>query len=395
MSSGSEPQRLRVLIVAHNAVGGSNRARVDALARMPDLDVRLVTPPWWGEEGRWVDAREEHEEPRPYRWEIGRVAACGNGTRYWYRDTLPRLVRNWRPHVIDVYEEPFSLAAFQCELLRRAFRREAALVFYSAVNVQRRWRLPYRLTEQVVLHAADGSYAPSREVGPLLRERGLRCQCWTIPLGVDEQRFASQADETVHPFLAGIPGPRIGFVGRIEPVKGLDVLLDAARRSALDGTFVIAGDGSDKERLKGRTREMGLGERVRYLPPVAFSGLPRFLRGLDVLVLPSVTLLPLHREQFGRVLVEAMAAGTPVVGSDSGAIPEVIGNAGLVVPEGDAVALGEAIRRVIGDKSLARELSERGIKRASEYYAWPAIARLTRVMYWAAVEHRRRDAGGS
>jgi glycosyltransferase involved in cell wall biosynthesis len=118
--------------------------------------------------------------------------------------------------------------------------------------------------------------------------------------------------------------------------------------------------------------------------------MPAFLKDLDVLVLPSVTILPMHREQFGRVLVEAMAAGVPVVGSSSGAIPEVIGDAGLLVPERDPGALAQAIDRVLSEPELRESLIERGRRRAQQHFAWPVVARQTVELLRAALAHRRR-----
>jgi glycosyltransferase involved in cell wall biosynthesis len=99
--------------------------------------------------------------------------------------------------------------------------------------------------------------------------------------------------------------------------------------------------------------------RVCVIRPVSYEQMPGLLKSFDVLVLPSVTIVPLHREQFGRVLIEAMAAGVPVVGSSSGAIPEVIGDAGLVVPERDATALAQAIDRVLAEPGLRETLVQR------------------------------------
>ena len=118
--------------------------------------------------------------------------------------------------------------------------------------------------------------------------------------------------------------------------------------------------------------------------------MPSFLKALDVLVLPSVTIPPLHREQFGRVLVEAMAAGVPVIGSSSGAIPEVIGDAGLVVPEGDPRALAAAIDQVLGDPALRQRLVERGRQRVATRFAWPVVAEQTCELFRSAIVHRRR-----
>src|SRR5438270_5530430 len=345
---------LKVLTIAHNAVAASNRARVEALQRLPGLQVRLLTPPWWLEEGRRIDATGSAT------WQVGRTLFTGNGTRYVYTVASLWSISTWRPDVIDLFEEPFSLVALQTMLLREVFAPRAALVFYSAVNVERGWRWPYRAIEQLLVHRADGAHAPNSDVPHILRSKGFGDKpIAVIPLGVDVERFAAAKPM----LLANIPRPRVGFIGRFEPVKGLNVLLDAFGRLTTSASLVLAGDGSMRGAISG-------GDRVKVLPPVAFEAVPSFLKAMDVVVLPSVTILPLHREQFGRVLAEAMAAGVPVVGSSSGAIPEVIGDAGLVVPEGDAATLARAIDAVLSQPGLRRSLVERGRQRATTAYAW-------------------------
>jgi glycosyltransferase involved in cell wall biosynthesis len=191
--------------------------------------------------------------------------------------------------------------------------------------------------------------------------------------------------------LPGVPTPRVGFIGRLEPVKGLDVLLDAFGRLTSPACLVIAGDGSECSRLQAQIDSSHAGPHTaRIIPPVSYADLPSFLKSLDILVLPSVTILPLHREQFGRVLVEAMAAGVAVIGSSSGAIPDVIGDAGLVVPERDPATLANAIDRLLSDRELRQALVERGRQRVRERFAWPVIAEQTVQLFRCAVAHRRQ-----
>jgi len=369
MHSGS----LRVLTIAHNAVAASNRRRTEALHATGGVDASLLTPRWWFEEGRRIDV------PRRAAWRVGRTLFTGNGTRHVYLTGLMNAVLATQPEVIDLYEEPFSLVALQTLLAREVLAPRAALVFYSAVNVKRDWRWPYRAIERVVLRRADGAHAPNHDVPPILRAKGLPADrpVHVIPLGVDVERFATAAAMD----LPGIARPRVGFVGRLEPVKGLVVLVDAFGRLRTRASLVVAGEGGERDRL--------VGDRVYALPPVAYEDLPAFLESLDVLVLPSVTILPLHREQFGRVLVEAMAAGVPVVGSSSGAIPEVIGDAGLMVPERDPAALARAIDTVLGDAALRQTLVERGRRRTQMHFDWSVVANQTLDLFHSAVAHRR------
>jgi glycosyltransferase involved in cell wall biosynthesis len=361
---------VKVLTVAHNAVASSNRQRVDALRRLPDVDVSLLTPPWWHEEGRRL------EVPPGANWRIGRTAFTGNGTRHVYLSGLFESVRKCTPDVIDLFEEPFSLVALQTLIARNLFAPRAALVLYSAVNVERTWRLPYRVIERMVLRCADGAHAPNADVPPILGKRGLRGPAAVIPLGVDVQRFAAAS-----PMDLDLPRPRVGFLGRLDAVKGLDVLLDAFGRVQARASLVVAGDGPQRTQLSGRGATL--------LSALRYEQVPSLLKALDVLVLPSVTILPLHREQFGRVLVEAMAAGVPVIGSDSGAIPQVIGEAGLVVPERDPTALAAAIDRVLADADLRARLIEAGGERARTHFAWPVVAEQTVGLFRSAMLHRR------
>src|SRR5690606_35606391 len=116
----------------------------------------------------------------------------------------------------------------------------------------------------------------------------------------------------------------------------------------------------------------GLDGRVRFVGSASQEQLPGLLRDLDVLAVPSLTTAG-WVEQFGRVVVEAMAAGVPVVTSDSGALPDVVGDAGVLVPEGDPVALGEALLRVCREPGLWTRLRERGLERAREC-SWDRVA---------------------
>ena len=364
---------LRVLSIAHNAVAASNRARVEALRRLPGLELDLLTPRWWYEEGRRIDVSVDET------WRVGRTVFTGNGTRYAYLTGLLGSLRRAPPDVIDLFEEPFSVVALQTLVARALLAPAAALVFYSAVNVHRTWRWPYRAIEHLVLRHADGAHTPNQDAANILRAKGFARErpVRVIPIGVDAERFASASPAA----LRDVPRPRIGFVGRFEPVKGLDVLLDAFSRLNRRGSLVLAGDGSQRSRLRG--------PGVHVFAPIAFEVLPSFVKALDVVVLPSVTIPPLHREQFGRVLIEAMAAGVPVIGSTSGGIAEVIGDAGSIVPERDAAALAGAIAKLLDDDQLRGRLIQRGRQRVAERFAWPRVAEQARDLFLAALASRQ------
>jgi glycosyltransferase involved in cell wall biosynthesis len=157
----------------------------------------------------------------------------------------------------------------------------------------------------------------------------------------------------------------VGYVGRLVPEKGVDVFLDAlARIRGAHG--VIAGDGGERGALEARATSLGLGERVRFTGALPPGEAARVIGALDVLVLPSRT-RPNWSEQFGRVLIEAMASDVAVIASDSGAIGEVVGDAGLLVPEDDPAALARAIERaLVPDKNAT--MRARGRERARIHF---------------------------
>jgi glycosyltransferase involved in cell wall biosynthesis len=172
----------------------------------------------------------------------------------------------------------------------------------------------------------------------------------------------------------------IGFVGRLLARKGLFVLLEAL--AELDGAWElhVVGTGEARAEAEALAERLGIAQRVVFMGQQPSTAMPAIMRRFDVLVGPSLS-TPRWKEQFGRMLVEAMACGVPAIGSDSGEIPNVIGDAGLVVPEGDSVALRAAIARLRDDATERRTIAERGRARVLALFTQEAVARRTYVVY--------------
>ena len=147
----------------------------------------------------------------------------------------------------------------------------------------------------------------------------------------------------------------------------------------------VAGDGPELPALRRLAAELGIAARVHFDGPLASDQVPAYLRNLDVLVLTSRT-LPNWKEQFGRVLVEAMACGVPVLGSRSGEIPHVIGDAGLIVPEEDIDAIRNGLLQLMQDDTLRSELARRGRQRVLEHFTQAQIAAETVDVYRTMLE---------
>jgi glycosyltransferase involved in cell wall biosynthesis len=221
----------------------------------------------------------------------------------------------------------------------------------------------------------------------MLRRGVLASRLSVLPqLGLDLARYArgdaSRARAAGAPPTAGLPV--IGFVGRVVPEKGVDVLVEAL--DSMAARLLVVGDGAARAPLEARTASWPIG-KATFVGGVPDVAVPDYLACMDVLVLPSRTTEG-WAEQFGHVLIEAMAAGVPVVGSSSGAISEVIGEAGLVFPEGDASALRVQLSALLDDAGLRKRLVGLGRARVERLYTNERIARAQHDIYRAVSDRR-------
>ena len=160
----------------------------------------------------------------------------------------------------------------------------------------------------------------------------------------------------------------VGFAGRIVEEKGWRVLSEAL--GALPGEFklAVAGDGPDVDALRD-----SLPGRVHFAGLLPKEQLWSFYTALDCLAVPSLS-TPRWKEQLGGTLLDGLAMGVPVVASASGGLPDAMGEAGVLVPEGDAAALAEALQRLRDDEALRKRLAEAGRERFHREFAIPAYA---------------------
>lgn len=353
---------MRVLRVSHSAVVDAWRERERRL-RDRGHDVRTLSARVWDEAGLPVRLVPRPGEP------VEGVATVGRHPALFLYDPRPL----WRAlgdpwDVIDLHEEPFALATAQVLLMRAVRARHTPYVLYSAQNLDKRLPLPFRVMQRWTLRGASGVSVCNRTAGEVLVRRGFPGRPQVIPLGLDPAVFAP--DPARRAPVDGAPIV-VGYAGRLAPHKGVAVLLDAvAGQPRL--VLRVAGAGPDESALRERTVAEGLAGRVTFAGALEASELADFYRGLDVLAVPSLT-TPGWVEQFGRVAVEAMACGIPVVASDSGALPDVVGGVGRLVPPDDAAALGAALVAVASDEQAWRQCREAGLARAAGV-TWAAVA---------------------
>lgn len=371
---------MRVLIIDHTGGIPPFRRKFAALASQPDLTLTVFVPDRWVENYRVV-----HAEPRAedgYRLLTGSVIWPGYENRGFFISGMGRAFREAKPDLLHLWEEPYSLIALEALLLAKRRAPRARVIFSSSDDLSRGFRYPYRPSrvyaqiERFTLRRSDGATVMNEAVRALLREKEFDRPLELITHGLDLTAYAAagRARRDVEPRRR----PVVGFLGRLTHQKGVDVLLRAFHRVSSRSSdpapeLRIVGDGPVRRRLESLAGELGLGEAVRFLPTVPHAEAPSVLAEFDVLVLPSRT-IPKSQEHFGRALIEGMAAGCVVIGTDSGAIPEVLDGVGIVVPEENAEALADAVGRALADGALAEELRTKGLARVRERYTWDAIA---------------------
>jgi glycosyltransferase involved in cell wall biosynthesis len=197
-----------------------------------------------------------------------------------------------------------------------------------------------------------------------------------IPLGVDTAAFrpdpaAGAAVRRELGWAAGGP-PVVGFLGRFVPEKGLGLLARALEAVRAPWRALLVGGGPLEAELRAWAAKFP--DRARVCTTVGHAEVPRYLNAMDVLAAPSRT-TPRWKEQFGRMLVEAMACGVAVVGSNSGEIPFVLEGVGEVVPESDEAGWTGVLGELLDSPGRRAELAGRGLAAAHEVYAWDVVGR--------------------
>lgn len=298
-----------------------------------------------------------------------------------YSRQLAPLIRKIQPDILFINNEPWSSAAFQAVSACKSLSARPKIVVYTSENQLRRFLPPFGYFQSVVLNNSDLVLTVTREEGKkVLLEKGYTGRIGYLPLSVDTGIFRKMPDTGLRSRLvADSSAFLLGFVGRLVPEKGIGTILEAL--AACPGTgLAILGSGPEKGRIESAAERLGVAGRVRILDSVFYDKLPSYMSSFDALVLPSLTTRN-WKEQFGRVLVEAMACETPVIGSNSGEIPQVIGDAGLIFRENDAVGLAGAVMKLKNDPAAARVLAQKGRKRVEELFSRKAVDRLTEEIF--------------
>ncbi len=362
---------MKLLVVSHACITPVNQSFYADLAHGTGWDVSLVIPSTWTNEyvasaevTRWKSfGGEIHAIP---------VAKPGNIPLHFYRQWMVGFLRKHRPDVIYMHHEPYGLATAQIYLANSMVDR-VPIGFYAAQNIAKTYPIPFRWMESFVFKRSSFAFPVTEGALTVIRDKGYTGDAEVLPLAVDAELYHPDATRTAEwraKLNVGKEEFLVGYLGRLVPEKGLATLLQALHLlGASNWRCVLAGSGAEESRLRALAAELGLGDRVIFAGFVPHAEAPGLLAVLDVLVLASEDKAS-WREQFGRVIVEANACGTAVIGSDSGEIPNVLQatGGGVVIPQRNPEALRDAIAGLLADPERARGLAAQGASAVRDKY---------------------------
>lgn len=377
---------MRILVVSHTYIVPLNREKLRLLSYLePNLEVTIVVPQSWqpgGVQNRQVKTEFYQENnfrviPVP-NWSQNNQGLLTFG---W---PIITLLQSFKPDIIQVEQGVKSLAYAQLITLNQFLKLGAKNVLFTWWNIPYHLKFPLAWLESYNLHHTDGLIGGNQDAVNILRSHGYQQQAMVMPqLGVDETLFYAQDQSTLRQSL-GLNKEDfvIGYIGRFVREKGLLTLLESlARITDQAWKLLLVGRGEFKTVLQQAANQQGISDRLIWVENVAHDQVVNYVNIMQVLVLPSETSYSQTsltakgwKEQFGHVLIEAMACKIPVIGSDSGEIPNVIGEAGLIFPEGQSDELTICLKKIIEQANWREVLAQKGYERVVKEYTNQALA---------------------
>jgi len=378
---------MRILVASHTYIVDINRAKFKILANLePDIEVTIVVPQRWkpgGVQNKIIET-EFYQQGSFKVVPISNFSQNNQGLLTFSTDII-QLLQEFQPQIIQVEQGSKSLAYAQLIALNKILKFKAKNIFFTWWNLPYQLKWPVSVLENCNLQHTDGIIAGNLDGSKILRQRGYQNTLKVMPqLGVDETLFypTSKDADLSHRFGIESTDFVVGFVGRFVEEKGLLTLGEAlAGLKQLPWKWLLVGQGKLRSQLVEKSIEWGISDRIIWVESISHEEVPAYINLMNCLVLPSQTSYKFKtlttvgwKEQFGHVLIEAMACKIPVVGSDCGEIPHVIGDAGLIFPEGNAEKLRDCLRQLMQRPELAADLGDRGYHRAMSNYTNQALA---------------------
>ncbi|WP_293149186.1 MULTISPECIES: hormogonium polysaccharide biosynthesis glycosyltransferase HpsO [unclassified Microcoleus] len=378
---------MRILVASHTYIVDINREKFKILANLePDIEVTIVVPRRWKPGG----VQNKIIETKFYQEDSFKIVPISNFSQnnqglLTFGTDIIRLLQEFKPQIIQVEQGSKSLAYSQLIILNKLLRLQAKNILFTWWNLSYELKWPISVLENCNLQNTDGIIAGNLDGSKILYQRGYTGAMAVMPqLGVDEKLFVPAAKDIELSRKFGIKPTDfvVGFVGRFVEEKGLLTLAEAlAGLKQLSWKWLLVGQGKLRSHLEQKCIEWGISDRIIWVESVSHEEIPPYMNLMNCLVLPSQTSYKFKtlttvgwKEQFGHVLIEAMACKIPVIGSDCGEIPHVIGDAGLVFPEGNAGILRDCLQQLMESRDLAVDLGDRGYYKVMTSYTNQALA---------------------
>ncbi|MBE9036495.1 hormogonium polysaccharide biosynthesis glycosyltransferase HpsO [aff. Roholtiella sp. LEGE 12411] len=378
---------MKILVASHTYIVDLNCEKLRALSQLkPGIEVTVVVPKRWKPGGVQKKIIEtEYRDEGTFRIVPVTNFSQNHQGLLTFGAELISLLRQFRPQIIQVEQGSRGLAYSQIIALNKLLGLRAKNVFFTWWNLPYKLKLPVALLEKYNLNNSHGIISGNQDGAEVLRQRGYEGPIKVMPqLGVDESIFTPKIQpESALKFGIQTGDFVVGYVGRFVQEKGLLTLLQAlVTLKDKPWKLLLLGRGELQAELIKLVGENHLKERVIFLESVAHDEVPNYINLMSTLVLPSETTYKFKtltaigwKEQFGHVLIEAMACQVPVIGSNSGEIPHVIGDAGLVFPEGDIQALANCLVQLMDKPDFAQSIGEMGYQKAMVKYTNKALAK--------------------
>lgn len=369
---------LKILVLSHSCVTDVNQQQFVALNNLPGAEVLLMLPNIWRND--YTGKLHKPKVLPTVTFPLCQLPIVfpGNVSLHFYTRLPLKLLRQFSPDIILSTQEPWSLSGLQAVWLARLFR--IPLVFQTNQNIHKKYPPPFSWIEKLSYQACATALAYSEEARQVMLKKGLKRPSQVVPYGTDLSLFRQQSQPALRGKLGIERKVVVGYIGRIVREKGLNTLvqaIDLIRRQSpgAEIAVLVVGTGAEESALRGQIKQAKLQDQFVFTGAVPHLEAGHYMNCMDIFALPSRT-TPTWKEQFGRVIIEAMACGVPVVGSDSGQIPILIKETGggLVFQEGNANDLAEKLSCLIDDPAKRALLGETGRAAVQSAFTYEAVA---------------------
>ncbi len=362
---------MKVLVIWKALVSEAYHRKLKELSKFKDIELTLIVPT------KWHKTSLEKKFCNEYKIIPTKIVLSGYNHFHWYLG-LEKYIRQIRPDIFHIEEEHYSIVTFQA--IRLAKKYHIKCLFVTWQNIYKKYPFPFSWLERYNLKNADYAIAGNKSIRNTLVRKGFdKERISSIPLGTDTLLFRRMESTELRSRLC-LEDFTIGYLGRFVEEKGVLDLIQAVSQLKSNFNLLMIGSGKLKYKINSEGRRLGISEQFRFIDDIPSSQVPNYLNCMDCLVLPSRTTKK-WKEQFGRVLTETMSCEVPVIGSDSGEIPNVIGDCGLIFKEGDIDDLVAKLRLLINNTDLRMELAKKGRQRVLDNFTQEKIARETYKVY--------------